>query len=606
MKNKTSPINIETYQMTNSDDKDQQLFFSERVNLLYNQPLHLVLFAQAITLILTTWYLWNSETQYVLIIWLVLSLIATSGMAYNVEAFKKETKINERSKHWLTLFVISMFINGSIWGSPAFFSNIFDSTSSVMFVAFLLLGLVAIAATIISSFISLFYIYSIISLLPMTVMFFYNGGTLYNSLGGMYLMYFAVQVINANNMHKVLLSSLQLRHQNIDLVNNLKVKNQQAELAKEEAEQANVSKSKFLAAASHDLRQPLHALGLFVSKIYNNQRYPKIKNDIENIKKSSDALEGLLNALLDISKLDAGVLQPDLSPVSLQAILNKVTTHGKSHAQDKGLTFRVRDINKTIQTDSLMLERILNNLVSNAIRYTNTGTVFIGCRKRGEKIRIEVRDSGIGITEDKLGEIFEEFYQAENPERDRTKGLGLGLAIVERLCSLLNYKIDVYSIPGKGSLFSIEVPCVDTTSLHYTEATSTENFISDVQGMHVLVIDDEEMIRKGMAAMLEGWECPSLLAESADSAISQLEQIGFTPDIIISDYRLRENKTGAQAIKQIIFFLQKDIPAIIVTGDTAPDRLQEVKESGHQLLHKPVSPAKLRSIMSYLRKQKSI
>ena len=250
-----------------------------------------------------------------------------------------------------------------------------------------------------------------------------------------------------------------------------------------------------------------------------------------------------------------------------------------------------------------MLERILNNLVSNAIRYTNNGTVFIGCRQRGEKVRIEVRDSGIGIAEDKLGEIFEEFYQAKNPERDRTKGLGLGLAIVERLCSLLDYKVDVYSVPGKGSVFAIEVPYAELTSLHYTEATSTENFIADVQGLQVLVIDDEEMIRKGMAATLEGWDCSSLLADSANSAILKLKQNNFIPDIIISDYRLRENKTGAQAIKQINDFLQKDIPAIIVTGDTAPDRLQEAKDSGYQLLHKPVAPAKLRSVMSYLRQQ---
>jgi len=250
-----------------------------------------------------------------------------------------------------------------------------------------------------------------------------------------------------------------------------------------------------------------------------------------------------------------------------------------------------------------MLERILNNLVSNAIRYTNTGTVFIGCRKRGVKIRIEVRDSGIGIAKDKLGEIFEEFYQAGNPERDRTKGLGLGLAIVERLCNLLDYKVDVHSAPGKGSVFAIEVPCIEKDELHKTTTLSTKNYLSDIQGMYVLVIDDEDMIRKGMAAILEDWECSFLLADSADTAISKLKQNDFRPDIIISDYRLRENKTGAQAIVQIHDYLQKEIPAIIITGDTAPNRLQEAQKSGYQLLHKPVKPAKLRSLMSFLREQ---
>ena len=326
---------------TNVDDTDHQRFFTERVNTLYNHPLHFMLFAQFAMLLLTTWYLWGSEPKHFLLTWLSFGLISSLAMAYNVAAFRKEKLTYKRSKHWLKLFIISMYILGTIWGTPALFPNLFNSPNTVMFVGILLLGLVAGAVTVISSFISLFYIFSILTLLPMTVMFFNTNDSLYNTFGSMYLVYFAVQVISARNMNRELLNSLSLRFENIGLVNNLQVKNHQAEEARIEAEQANMSKSKFLAAASHDLRQPLHALGLFVSKINNEQRYPDIYNDITNIKKSSDALEGLLNALLDISKLDAGVLQPEFSSVSLPVILNKVTTHGESQANDKGLKFKV-------------------------------------------------------------------------------------------------------------------------------------------------------------------------------------------------------------------------------------------------------------------------
>lgn len=404
-------------------------------------------------------------------------------------------------------------------------------------------------------------------------------------------------------MQNVMLKSLRLGFENIDLVKNLKIQNNQAEQARIEAEQANVTKSKFLAAASHDLRQPMHALGLFVSKINNEQCYPEIKEDIQNIKKSSDALEGLLNSLLDISKLDAGVLTPDISSFNLQTVLDKVIVNGQSKANNKGLHFHHRKTNKVVMSDMLMLQRILNNLVSNAIRYTATGSIFIGCRRRNNTLRIEVRDSGIGIANDELGDIFEEFYQSENPERDRSKGLGLGLAIVERLCNLLDHKLDVRSAPDKGSVFSVEVLMSHEQISDATTPSSTENFTSDVEGLHVLVIDDEALIRKATASTLEEWGCAALLADSAENAIDLLQQNNFIPDIILSDYRLRENKTGVDAIQKVNQFCKKDIPAIIVTGDTAADRLQEAKDSGYHLLNKPLSPAKLRSVMSYLREQ---
>jgi len=582
---------------------NEKLFFDNRVNNLFNQPLLFILFCQTSMIFLSAWYLSSTGSSRLILTWLVLSLFATLGMIILILSYRKSGTTQQHNQLWLSLFMIAIVANGFIWSAPALFPHTFDSANSVLFLSIMLLGVVAAALPVMSTFSILFTIFSLLALLPITIRFFLSDQALYNIFGFMYVVYFGVQLLSSRNMQNVMLKSLRLGFENIDLVKNLKIQNNQAEQARIEAEQANVTKSKFLAAASHDLRQPMHALGLFVSKINNEQCYPEIKEDIQNIKKSSDALEGLLNSLLDISKLDAGVLTPDISSFNLQTVLDKVIVNGQSKANNKGLHFHHRKTNKVVMSDMLMLQRILNNLVSNAIRYTATGSIFIGCRRRNNTLRIEVRDSGIGIANDELGDIFEEFYQSENPERDRSKGLGLGLAIVERLCNLLDHKLDVRSAPDKGSVFSVEVLMSHEQISDATTPSSTENFTSDVEGLHVLVIDDEALIRKATASTLEEWGCAALLADSAENAIDLLQQNNFIPDIILSDYRLRENKTGVDAIQKVNQFCKKDIPAIIVTGDTAADRLQEAKDSGYHLLNKPLSPAKLRSVMSYLREQ---
>ena len=575
---------------------------TERIKLIFDQPLYIIMLAQQAMLLLTTWYLWDDNYQNLLIIWLIISSILTLSMIYLAFVFKTKETV-ERPQLWIMILILFAILNGLAWGVPALLPGLFDSDNAILFVSIMLLGIVAAALPVISYVVIVFNLFSSLTLLPMTLMFFYTGGPLYSTFGVMFLVYLAVQLISAKYIQGVSVQSLQLRYENMDLVSDLQIKNHQAELAREDAEQANTAKSKFLAVASHDLRQPLHALGLFISKVNNEQRYPAIHKDIENIQKSSDALEDLLNGLLDISKLDAGIIQPEIVPLDLHLLLDRVSSHGHCQAIEKGLRFRLRSTDKVVLSDPHLLERILNNLISNAIRYTTTGSVFIGCRQRNNHLRIEIRDSGIGINKNELGDIFDEFYQVDNPERDRSKGLGLGLSIVERLCSLLDLNLTVHSAPGEGSVFGIDIPFIKTTSQAKTEisALSLKPFTSDVAGLSVLVIDDEVMIREGMASMLAGWGCSYLLADSAETAIHSLKNNNIVPDIIITDYRLRENKTGAQAIKQIQKLFENDIAAIIVTGDTASDRLQEAKESGYQLLHKPVAPAKLRSVLSYLK-----
>jgi two-component system, sensor histidine kinase len=366
---------------------------------------------------------------------------------------------------------------------------------------------------------------------------------------------------------------------------------------KNRAEQANIAKSRFLAAASHDLRQPLHALGLFVAALNERVRNAEARLLVRNINRSVEALEGLFNALLDISKLDAGVVQPVIRHVSLDALLLRLGTEYLPQARAKGLLFEYRRSGLVVQTDSLLLETILRNLISNAIRYTETGSVFIICEGHNETATLAVVDTGPGIAPEHQTEIFREFYQLHNPERDRTKGLGLGLAIVDRLAKLLNHPLELRSVPGRGSTFRLSLPVGEAGAIQIDEPVS-ENLGRHAVPLNVLLIDDEATVCEAMAILLDGWSYGVTTAGSLEEALALLRN---PPDVIIADYRLREERTGAEAIRALQQHFRRDIPALIVTGDTDPERIAQAKQSGFAFLHKPVSPAKLRAFLRGVR-----
>jgi signal transduction histidine kinase/CheY-like chemotaxis protein len=360
---------------------------------------------------------------------------------------------------------------------------------------------------------------------------------------------------------------------------------------------ANQAKTRFLAAASHDLRQPMHALGMFISQLRDMISFPEARKIVDHAELSVSAMESLLNALLDISRLDAGILTPKFEDFPVAELLARMENSFGPSAREKGLSFRVMPCSAWVHSDPVLLERILMNLVSNAMRYTERGGIVIGCRRRGEQLRIEVWDSGVGIPKDRQREIFQEFFQLANPERDRTKGLGLGLAIVERLARLLNHRLDLASTPGKGSVFAIELPRVEAR-LATDAAPVTPAVPGALDNVFVLVVDDEAMVREGMRGLLAGWGCHVVTAGSGEEAMARLEEHERMPDLIISDYRLPGGETGIDAIQRIQASLPEDIPALLISGDTAPERLVEAQASGYHLLHKPVQPAKLRALLS--------
>jgi two-component system, sensor histidine kinase len=381
--------------------------------------------------------------------------------------------------------------------------------------------------------------------------------------------------------------------ENVRLFDELQEKSRQLE-------SANLAKSRFLAAASHDLRQPLHALNLFVAQLRDEADPGERSQLIARICAAVSAMNELFETLLDMSRLDAGVLEPNLTEFPIERLLKRIETTFTESAREKELRLRVVSSSAWVRSDFILLERIVLNLVSNAVRYTSQGGVVIGCRHRGIRLHIDVCDSGPGIPQDQQRQIFSEFYQIGGRQPDGRAGLGLGLSIVERLGQLLGHPVELASRPGKGSCFSVSMPLVAARRMT-AEAVEPPATIADpARGRLIVVIDDDALVLEGMRGILQSWGCRVVTGASDTAALAQLAQEGGQPDLIISDFRLASGRTGVEAIERLRGVLDTAIPAFLISGDTGPERLREARASGYQLVHKPVPPMALRTTLNRL------
>jgi two-component system, sensor histidine kinase len=366
-----------------------------------------------------------------------------------------------------------------------------------------------------------------------------------------------------------------------------------AEREREVAVEANRAKSSFLAAASHDLRQPIHALGMFVGALRGVPMAPEGRRIIQQIEASTAAMDSLFSALLDISKLDAGVVTVEKQAFAIGPVLERLCHDHQEEARAKGVSLVLEQCSAIVWTDPVLIERVLRNLVSNAARYTDRGRIVIGCRRRGAAIAVQVIDTGPGIPLNEQKRVFQEYYQLSNPHRDSTKGLGLGLAIVRRLTSLLDCGLALDSEPGRGSRFEVTIPLAE----HQSPVAEPEPAIASLapaKGL-VVVIDDEPAVLDATLSLLTGWGYDVVAVGGGDEAILRLSTDPAKPALILCDYRLRDGESGLVVIERIRAKYNETIPAILITGDTAPDRLAEAKASGLLLMHKPVPNSKLRA-----------
>lgn len=361
---------------------------------------------------------------------------------------------------------------------------------------------------------------------------------------------------------------------------------------------ANMAKSRFLAVASHDLRQPLHALNLFIAQLAVESDPGEHARLKQRISSSIDSMNKLFNELLDISRLDAGALTPRITTFAINDVLTRISATFSAAAREKGLHFRVVSSSAWVTSDPILLERILLNLVSNAIRYTSVGGVIVGCRRAQDSLRLDVCDTGVGIADNERRNIFNEFYRVQPDGHESGEGLGLGLAIVDRLCTLLQHPYALSSIRGKGSRFSVTLPRATEAGATRAVPDTRASRGSALAGKLVVVIDDDPLVLDGTRGLLTTWGCRVVVASSRSEARLLLD--GVVPDLIISDLHLSGGETGVDALDGLRRELGKEIPGFVISGDISTGQTGKVGANGYPLLHKPVTPMALRAMVSAL------
>lgn len=374
--------------------------------------------------------------------------------------------------------------------------------------------------------------------------------------------------------------------------------------AKESAEQANLSKTRFLAAASHDVLQPLNAAHLSVSALAELQTTDEGRTLVRQVERSLETMEDLLRTLLDISRLDAGVVQPNLVDVQLETLFSSLKSDFQPLAERKGLSLKFRETSAVVRSDTTMLRRILQNIVSNALRYTRAGGILVGARSRGGVVRLDVADTGCGIPETQREAIFEEFNRgAISANADLTGGgLGLGLAIVRRMADALAHPVTFSSRVGRGTIFHVDVPAVagrphpDATAVNEPERPRGYGLF----GTRVLLVENDADVLRAMTSLLERWQCSVRAATSTEEALDALGDTGWIPDIVIADQHLDGGDLGTSTILEIRDYLGRPVPALITTADTSEPVARAARGAGTELMRKPLKPAQLRALLAHL------
>jgi len=364
-------------------------------------------------------------------------------------------------------------------------------------------------------------------------------------------------------------------------------------LARVRAEQADQRTQRLLAAASHDLRQPLHALELYIEALTGHQSGDSREHLVRQMRRTAQELRELLNSLFDISRFDSRVAEVHLKSVSAAELVANLPVEFRELARREARELTVRPSPGYVLTDPILMQRIIRGLVSNALTHAGKGRVLVGFRRRGERLRLEVWDSGVGIPPEDQTRIFEEFYQIRNASRDRLQGLGLGLALIRRMCEAMGHAYGLRSVPGQGSVFWVEME-----NTHQPAFSRVDNvpppLINPLQDKTILCVDDEPAILDGMTRLLSGWGCQVLPAANPAEAIGQMTAASTSPDLMICDYRLPGEENGIDLIRRIQTLAGRPLSALLITGDLDPDIPVRAKAAGIRMLQKPVSPATLR------------
>ena len=523
----------------------------------------------------------NYISQSELLIWLALAFVSFVVSSVIALVFKRRSQAHELAiNQWQLAISLNCLLAGLLWGLAG---AIFYNQLPELIKPYVLLGVVILLSCYFPIFVHYllcFCVFSVSLIMPIVieVSFLSVQSNPYISL---VLMSYLLAMLGFARWFN------QREFERLRLQNELYEQNNKVT-------EANDSKSRFLASASHDLRQPLQALGFYIVMLSDFLREPRKKALFDKTLKAYRALEDLLNQLLNISKLNANLVDIVNTDFSINEMFEKLKNDYELRAMDKGLSIEFKTDDYFAYSDVVSVERILRNLLENSLRYTKQGFIKASCHKIGNKLTLKVTDSGIGIDKIHLERVFDEFYQVKNPERDRSKGFGLGLYAVQRLAKLLETSIKVESEIGKGSVFSITLPegeRFESLGQSQTEFPITDSILKD---KIVLLVDDDDVVLDSISRLFLSWDCQVLTADSFDEGVKMITQEEIIPELLVVDYRLPNHQTGVQLVKEVCQLADKKIPAIVLTGDTGEESLTDINQSGLAFMHKPADPTKLK------------
>jgi signal transduction histidine kinase/CheY-like chemotaxis protein len=544
--------------------------------------------------------LWSLAPHAELALWLA-AILANQAWRYQlVRRYRAANPSVERCEPWGRAWTVGSAVAGALWGAAGVRWFPAGDIGHQALLIVCLFGVIMGGLNLTSVYKPTLYGFALPALVPLIGRVAWEGDSLHIFIASVLSVVLCFILRFGHNLNNLMAHSLAMRYENIDLIGELQAQTAAADRARATAEAANRGKTQFLAAASHDLRQPLHAMGLFAAALSARAQDREARHLVSSINASVEALERLFSALMDVSRLDAGAIAPRRTAFALGPLFERVDREFAPLAAAKGLRLAVVPTRAWVDSDPVLLERILANLASNAVRYTERGGVVIGARRRGSRLALEAWDSGVGIPAAEREHIFEEFYQVASPARPGGKGIGLGLAIIRRLAALLDHPISVSSQPGIGSRFSVEVPQMPGPAAEASAHAASVAESAPLAGACVAVIDDEEIVLQGMHALLGAWGANVIGATSCDAALSALGEAQTYPDLIIADYRIAPDEVGIDVIARLRDELGAPIPALLISGDSAAATLDTLRRSGVDFLLKPVLPEELKAHASRL------
>ena len=553
-----------------------------------------------------TMLFWGIAPAALMLPWMGVFVVMGVARILLWQAFRRATPRTRADwSRWLLRSNIGTLVAGVFWGFTGWAFYVEGSGLQQTGLIIIVYTFCVVGIPVLSIQPRIYLAFGALSFLPLVVRIASVGDSYSYQLAGELVLIISFTTILARTYRQALQRAIDLKVQADELLVQLRIEKQAAEAARQEAEVANRAKTQFFTAASHDLRQPLHAMGLFAEALRQRVHEPEVAQLVNSINESVDALEGLFSELLDITRIDNGGVEVHEQHFAVDDILRKLRLNFEPSAFEKGLSLRLRSGERVVFADPLLVERILRNLVSNAIRYTNDGSVLVSCRQRGDRVLLQVWDTGIGIPDAERVRIFEEFYQVPNTgvvSPEQRKGLGLGLAIVKRLADLMRAPLSVRSQAGRGTVFTLELPVGKAPRALAPPVPGKGPVGITLEGRLVVIVEDEPAVRGGLEVLIKGWGASiasfDSVAASSKWALESDPTI-VKPDLLIVDYRLEDGLNGVDAIKALRARFGAAVPAILVTGSTMTGHEMEAQLHNFHLLIKPVVPNKLRAMIAF-------